>query len=129
MYMHSTCIHSTCKSCVHVPMHTCTRYMFNTLNTATANFVGCHGNMTANLIRLYFYFMVACIGSCLLHGCETWAKRAKLLSFEVVDVWCFLKRQSRTELRRRLRVKASGDVMRRCRLGWHGHVESKEGAD
>ena len=34
-----------------------------------------------------------------------------------------------TELRRRLGVEAIGDVMRRCRLMWLGHVERKGNAD
>ena len=33
------------------------------------------------------------------------------------------ERQSRTELRRRIDVEAIGDVIRRCRLRGHGHVE------
>ena len=35
------------------------------------------------------------------------------------------ERQPSTELRRRLSVEAIGDVMRRCRLSWHGHGERK----
>ena len=47
-----------------------------------------------------------------------------------VDVWCFPeRRQPSTELRRRLDVESIGDVMRRGRLRWHGHVERKAGAD
>ena len=34
-----------------------------------------------------------------------------------------------TALRRRLVVEAIGDVMRRCRLRWHGHVERKDNVD
>ena len=33
-----------------------------------------------------------------------------------------------TGLRRRLGVEATGDVMRRDRLRWHGHVEGKDDA-
>ena len=41
-----------------------------------------------------------------------------------VYVWCFPERKtSSTELRRRLGIEAIGDVMRRCRLRWHVHVE------
>ena len=48
-----------------------------------------------------------------------------------VDVWCshLEQRQPRTELRRCLAVKTIGDVMRRRRLKWLGHVERKEDAD
>ena len=60
-----------------------------------------------------------------------------------MDVWCFIERkretrmirwmwgvslkesQPRTELRRHIRVEAIGDVMRRGRLRWHGHVGRK----
>ena len=38
-------------------------------------------------------------------------------------------RQSCTELRRCPGVEAIGDVMRRSRLRWRGHVERKGGAD
>ena len=34
-----------------------------------------------------------------------------------------------TELRRHLGLEAPGDVMRRCRLRWHAHVERKDDAD
>ena len=37
--------------------------------------------------------------------------------------------QSTYELRRRLGTSGTGDVMRRSRLGWHGHVEGKDDAD
>ena len=43
-----------------------------------------------------------------------------------MDVWCFPERKPSTELRRRLGVEATGDVMRRDRLRWHGHVERKD---
>ena len=39
------------------------------------------------------------------------------------------ERQPSTELRRSLGVEAIGDVMRRCRLMWHRHVELKGDAD
>ena len=39
------------------------------------------------------------------------------------------ERQPSTELRRKLDIEAIGDVMRRCRLRWHGHVERKGHAD
>ena len=39
------------------------------------------------------------------------------------------ERQPSTELRRRLSVDAIGDMMRRCRLRWHGRVEKKDDAD
>ena len=35
------------------------------------------------------------------------------------------ERRSSTEPRRRRGVEATGDVMRRGRLRWHGHVERK----
>ena len=43
-----------------------------------------------------------------------------------VVVWCF---HERNELRRLLGVEATGDVMRRCRLRWHGPVGGKDIAD
>ena len=50
-----------------------------------------------------------------------------------MDVLCGVfprERQPSTELRRRLGVETiTGDVMRRCRLRWHGHVECKGDAD
>ena len=47
-----------------------------------------------------------------------------------VDVWCFPERdKTSTELRRRLGVEATGDVMRPSRLSLHGHVEWKDDAD
>ena len=39
------------------------------------------------------------------------------------------ERQSSTELRRNLDIEAIADVMRRCRLRWHGHVERNGYAD
>ena len=39
------------------------------------------------------------------------------------------ERQPGTELCRRLGVEATGDVMKRCRLMWHGHVERKDDAN
>ena len=62
---------------------------------------------------------------------------------DLVDVWCFLERKTEmrmiwwmcgvslierrlsTELRRRLGVEESGNVMRRCILRWHGHCGKK----
>ena len=64
-----------------------------------------------------------------------------------MDVWCFLERKTEmrmirwmcgvslkerkpsTELRRRPGAVAIGDVVRRDRLRWHGHVERKDDAD
>ena len=37
--------------------------------------------------------------------------------------------QPSTELRRCLGLETIGDAMRRCRLKWHGHVESMNDAD
>ena len=39
------------------------------------------------------------------------------------------ERQRNTELRKRLGVEVIGNVMRRSRLRWHGHVERKGDAD
>ena len=39
------------------------------------------------------------------------------------------ERQTSTELQRRTDGDAIGDVMRRCKLRWHGHVEHKGDAD
>ena len=39
------------------------------------------------------------------------------------------KKDRLIERRRRLSVEATGDVMRRCRLRWHGHVERKDDVD
>ena len=39
------------------------------------------------------------------------------------------ERQPSAELGRHLGVEATGDVMRRCRLMWHGHVERKDDAN
>ena len=47
-----------------------------------------------------------------------------------MDVWCFPEiKTASTVPRRRLGVEAIGDVMRRSRLKWHGHVERKGDAD
>ena len=47
-----------------------------------------------------------------------------------VDARCFPERKTvGTEMRRCLGAEAIGDVMRRCRLRWHGHVERKDDAD
>ena len=61
-----------------------------------------------------------------------------------MDVWCFPERETEmrmirwmcgvslkerrpsTGLRRRQGVEAIGDVKRRGRLRWHGHVEGKD---
>ena len=39
------------------------------------------------------------------------------------------ERQPSTELRRRLGIEAIGDVMRRCRLRWHGQWKERSDAD
>ena len=39
------------------------------------------------------------------------------------------ERQPSTELRRRRGVEAMENVMRRCRLRWHGYLERKDDAD
>ena len=81
---------------------------------------------------------MACIISCLLYGCQTWAMRVELesktemMEMRMVRWMCGVspkERQPSTELRRRLGVEATGDVMRRGRLRWHGHVERKHNAD
>ena len=47
-----------------------------------------------------------------------------------MDGWCFPERKTAsTVLRKRLGVEATGYVMRRSRLRWHGHVERKGDAD
>ena len=44
-----------------------------------------------------------------------------------MNVWCFPERQPSTEKTPR-GVDATGDVIRSCRLRWHGHVERKGNA-
>ena len=74
----------------------------------------------------------------MLYGCKTWAMTAELESkmerteMRMIRWMCCVslrERQPSTELRRRLGVEATADVMRRFRLGWHGHVERKDDAD
>ena len=45
-----------------------------------------------------------------------------------VDVWCFPERKTDQHYRS-LGVEAIGDVMRRGRLRWPGHVERKDNGD
>ena len=77
------------------------------------------------------------IRSCLLYGCETWAMRAgresKMERTEMRMIrWmcciCLKERQPSTELGRCIGIEAIGDVMRRGRTRWHGHVERKDDA-
>ena len=75
---------------------------------------------------------MACIRSC----CETWATRAELetkmerTEMRMIKWMCGVvpgERQPSIELRRRLGAEAIGDVMRRCRLRWHGHGKKEKG--
>ena len=89
-------------------------------------------------MRMTGQVYTACNRSCLLYGCKTWAMDAELESkmerteMRMIRWMCCVsprERQPSTELTRGLGVETIGDVMKRCRLGWHGHVERKDDAD
>ena len=76
----------------------------------------------------------ASIRRCFLYGCEIWImldSRIEMTEMRMIRWMCGVslkERQPSIGQRGRLGVEAIGDVVRRCRLRWHGHVERKNDA-
>lgn len=80
----------------------------------------------------------ACVRSCLIYGAETWATKVEhdmkleRTEMRMIRWMCGVslrERRTSVELRQRLGVEPIGEVVRRNRLRWFGHVERKDDAD
>src|SRR5258706_385014 len=79
-----------------------------------------------------------CVQSVLMYGSETWAMKAEDMQIlertkrMMVRLMCGVTLRDRNrneELLSRLGIEGSSEVVRRGRLRWYGHVESKDPTD
>ena len=89
-------------------------------------------------LRLKGKVYATCVRSAMLYGSETWAvnkeqeNRFERAEMRMVRWMCGVslrERKTSAELRRRLGIVAIGDMMRRSRLRWLGHVLRKDDSD
>ena len=80
----------------------------------------------------------ACVRSCMIYGSQTWALKAEhedklnRAEMRMIRWMCGVSlkdRKTSAELRQRMGVEAIGEVVRRGRLRWYGHVIRKEEND
>ena len=80
----------------------------------------------------------ACVRSCMVYGGETWAvsventRRLERTEMRMLRMMCGITlrdRFSNADVRNRFGIECVGDVIRRSRLRWFGHVERKQEND
>ena len=110
------------------------------MRCAWAKFRELSGILTAKEVSLKLKGNVysACAMSAMIYGCETWATsveqvlRIERTEMRMVRWMCGVslrERKTSAELRQRMGIEDVGDVMKRSRLRWMGHVLRKDEDD